>query len=257
MALTSRIAIRMVSVQPWGSTCNYYHTENHWRVVCRKRLHHQAPVNAVDDNESATDSYSDSDSFQDSFQIHTLDDEHVNLMTTDTWVLKLECNGTRTKFRIDTGAKWNIMVTSDFDKLTKQGKLRESVKVLKSFTNHKIRPVGNSKLLINYKDKAAKIDFEIVDIEQENILSGNTAIQLGLIERILKIDNTQTKEFNDFPDLIKTTGTLPVEYRIELGKGAKRVVHNPMKQPVALKQRIIQKLNEMEENGYIVHNKGT
>ena len=61
----------------------------------------------------------------------------------------------------------------------------------------------------------------------------------------------QYKQFSDFPDLIRTTGTLPGEHSIKINPNAKGVIHPVRRQPASLKPRIIEKLREMESDGYI------
>ena len=56
----------------------------------------------------------------------------------------------------------------------------------------------------------------------------------------------------DFPELTRTTGTLPGKYSIKIDPDAKGVVHPVRRQPVALKTKIVEKLNEMVKDGHIV-----
>ncbi|KAL2085061.1 hypothetical protein ACEWY4_020579 [Coilia grayii] len=56
---------------------------------------------------------------------------------------------------------------------------------------------------------------------------------------------------DDFPELSRTTGTLPGKYTIKLEPNARGVVHPVRRQPAALREKIIEKLHEMENDGYI------
>ncbi len=83
---------------------------------------------------------------------------------------------------------------------------------------------------------------EIVDISQENVLSGETAEALGLVIRLdaLQPTNLENKEkcsrvametqnvpagLDDYSELAHTTGTLPGKYTIKIDPNAKGVVH--------------------------------
>lgn len=110
-------------------------------------------------------------------------------------------------------------------------------------------------LPIEHKGRRVNVQLEIVELEQENIISGDVAEELNLIERILKlddrVDNPPESKFKDFPKLIKTSGTLPGEHNIVIDPDAEGVIHAPRRQPAALKPLIIGQLKEIEQNGYI------
>ena len=131
--------------------------------------------------------------------------------------------------------------------------------MLRTYSNHQIKPVAVAEFSLEYNSNLATTTFEIVDNDQENVLSGDTAEALQLILRLASIDTPPTAEgdqvpegLHEFPDLTQTTGTLPGTYTIKLEPNAKGVVHAARRLPVALKEKAINKLQEMEANGYIV-----
>nr|XP_022311305.1 uncharacterized protein K02A2.6-like [Crassostrea virginica] len=227
-----------------GSTCKYCHRKDHWIAACRKRT---KGVNTLQETDSETHS-----SDEDVLHIYSAQD---NSMANDKWVVKATINSKPVRFRIDTGAKSSIIVKSVFDSLGSHAQTQKSTKVLKSYTNHRIRPLCSVNLPIKHKGKVVNTQFEIVELEQENIISGDVAETLNLIERIQKLDNSSDTQpeskFKDFPELIRTSGTLPGEHNIEIDPDAVGVIHEPRRQPASLKPRIIRKLKEMEQNGYI------
>lgn len=151
------------------------------------------------------------------------------------------------------------------------GELRPSKVVLRSYSNHKIKPVGVADLTVKHKNHTTT-EFELVNIVQESVLSDKTAEALGLIVRLDSLkevsetqstpvrDNAPTetlpKALGEFPELAQTTGTLPGKYTIKIepipvpGVPVRR-------QPAALKEKIMQKLHEMAKNGHLVgrHNR--
>jgi hypothetical protein len=82
--------------------------------------------------------------------------------------------------RIDTGARTNIFTSAQIRNLG-GCKLQNSNKTLKSFSNHKIKPIGSVTLPVVYRDQKTNVHFEVVDLDQENGISGDTAVTLGLI----------------------------------------------------------------------------
>ena len=85
--------------------------------------------------------------------------------------------------RIDTGARISILTSAQIKKF-RECKLEKSKKTLKSFSNHKIKPIGSISLPVVYRDRKINVYFEVVDLNQENIISGDTAVALGLIHKV-------------------------------------------------------------------------
>lgn len=218
-----------------GSTCSYCKKPNHWVSVCRKRK----KVNTVSvEPESESDCEQ-----QEILRIHVTQD-NVSA-SDDKWSETLHLLDRLVKFRIDAGARCNVLTLNTYQKLPHKGELRRSNKVLRTYSNHKISPVAVVDLPLRYKTKTLQADFELVDLEQESVLSGSTAEALGLITRLNTVKlatDTIPKELEKFPDLVRTTGTLPGTYTIKLEPGAKGVVHPARRQPSALKQKIVDKL---------------
>lgn len=108
-------------------------------------------------------------------------------------------------------------------------------------------------LPVKAKGKEINVTFEIVDLMQENSFSGDIADQLNLLQIINTVkENAVHEELSrDFPDLIKTAGTLPEEYSIKIDENAKGVIHPVCRLAASVKPRAIEKLHEMEEYGYI------
>ena len=145
------------------------------------------------------------------------------------------------------------IIKSDFEKLNSIIKPVRSSKTLKSYTNHKINPVGTVTLPVKAKRKEINVTFEIVDLMQENIITGDIVEQLNLLQRRNTVkENAVHEELSrDFPDLIKTTGTLPGEYSIKIDENAIGVIHPVCRLAASVKPRATEKLHEMEEFGYI------
>ena len=77
---------------------------------------------------------------------------------------------------------------------------------------------------------------------------------LGLIiklDKLSPVDEPQQAVVSEFPEIGKTTGTLPETYRIKLVEGSQGVVHPPCRQPAALKEKKVDKPKDMVAEGHI------
>lgn len=245
-----------------GSICSHCRKPNHWAAACHSRTVSSVGV------ESGDPQYEENEEILDINL--TREDVPVAIVTDDKWITEISILSQQVEFRIDTGAKCNTMTLNSYQSLMHTGELKRSNKVLRTYSNHKLKPVAAVDLPLAYKDRKARAELEIIDIEQENVLSGTTAEALGLIVRLDSLQdgnkvskvstvNDAKKKQNthvpvgleDFPELTRTTGTLPGKYTIKIDPEAKPVVHPVRRQPVALRAKIEEKLNEMVEDGHI------
>lgn len=241
-----------------GSICSCCHKPNHWASVCRSRS--VSAVNVESTNDMSEDEILDINL--------TTDVVPVATMVDDKWLVDTDILTQKVQFRIDTGAKCNTLTLNCYQSLEHTGELKTSKRVLRTYSNHKIKPVAAVDLPLKYKDRKTKAEFEIVNIAQENVLSGATAEALGLILRLNSLRDSKVVSKMDtvnitakapstpaglekFPELTRTTGTLPGKYTIKIDPDAKPVVHPVRRQPVALRAKIVEKLNEMVQDGYI------
>ncbi|KAL2104348.1 hypothetical protein ACEWY4_001216 [Coilia grayii] len=188
-----------------SSVCSYCHKPNHWVAVCNKR-----GVNTV-----STEFNQNSPDDEDILCINLMqpDDTHNN----DKWITDLEILSKRVPFRIDTGAKCNTLTLDNYQSLGHTGELQRSGVVLRSYSNHRLKPVAAVNLPISSQKAKVVAVFEILDIAQENVLSGATAEALGLIARLDLLGSAGAggstecvpAGLDDFPELSHTTGTLP------------------------------------------------
>ena len=169
----------------------------------------------------------------------------------DKWAQAVSICGKKVQFKIDTGARCNTLTVSSFQDISDKVTLCESRKVLRTYSNHHIHPIGAVSVIIHHNGKSIKESFEVVNLKQENVISGDTAEKLGLLTRLSALNADSAQLTKEFPEVDETSGTLPGEYHIKLKPGAKGVIHAPRRQPVALKARIIRKLQEMEFSGHI------
>ncbi|XP_052281117.1 uncharacterized protein LOC127878630 [Dreissena polymorpha] len=176
----------------YGATCHYCKKENHWFKVCTLRRNN---VNKIKSQEYAYSSTEEESNDEELFHIRTASeiDESVNAVD-DKWLVKLDVCDSKITLRIDTGAKFNILVEAEYDKIMNNVQLHRSSKPMKSYTNHQIKPLGSNFVSVKSGDKVISTRFEVVNLSQENILSGNMAEELGLVQEINNIDE-QIKKY--------------------------------------------------------------
>ena len=105
----------------------------------------------------------------------------ANAVPDDKWTIRCRVENKQIKFKIDTGAPCNTLPLSDYQKIQHE-------KLLCTYSNHQITPVAVAELSLEHNSNLATTTFQIVDIDQENVLSGNTAEALQLISRLASID---------------------------------------------------------------------
>ncbi|GFS10371.1 Pol polyprotein [Elysia marginata] len=227
-----------------SSVCAFCKRKGHWQAVCRNRT---GTVNQVheESDDLAVETCAD---LEEVLHIYTLDSR-----SDDRWTATLNANDSALRFRIDTGAKCNVMQKSNFDKIKSQEPIETSKTVLKTYSNHLLKPIGQINIKIQAKTKdTVTARFQIVEMTAENIIPGDLAEVLGLI---VKIDNLQQQEnkpdLDDYPEVTKTTGLLPGVYKVKLEEGSTGVAHACRKFPPALKDKITAKLQEMEREQFI------
>ncbi|KAJ8300747.1 hypothetical protein KUTeg_022266 [Tegillarca granosa] len=176
-----------------GTRCKFCNKFDHWKSVCHKRLS-SLNVNSLSNHDFTPQSVQsvvypdqvDSDSDSDLLQISATNYANKSgiLSQDDKWLVKLSVASVPLSFRIDTGARCCIMVKSEFDKLKfDSSQVKSTSKTLKSYSNHTITPLCSVSVPVRNQNTIRDVHFEVVDIVQENVISGRVAEELGLIER--------------------------------------------------------------------------
>lgn len=106
---------------------------------------------------------------------------------------------------------------------------------------------GRVTLLTRYTDKCVDVQYYIVHVNQQPLLSGQASSDLGLTERVHNVKD----EIDIYLELNLTTAALPGTYFLKTDPTVPPVVHGPRSQPKALTGKIIEKLKDMECSGHI------
>ena len=92
------------------------------------------------------------------------------------------------------------------------------------------------------------MEFEIVRYKATPIFGLKTCLELNLISRLYSLSESATSEEirENFSDIFEGLGCLSTEYKIQLDKDAKQVVHPPRKIPFAMKNKVKDELSRLE-----------
>ncbi|XP_071954147.1 uncharacterized protein [Antedon mediterranea] len=181
-----------------GKTCAVCHKLNHFAAVCRKKGTNPKGAHQVEEQYAETDSDTES---QDEYQ-HLIDVINAIGKTSNSeWHETVIVDGEPVRIQIDTGAAASIMSYSWVKNKKLNHKLKPTSLKLQSYTSHALEVKGCITLPTTYKKCTVDIMYYVVKTDKIPILSGAASKQLQLIQRINSI--------NDYPQLRKTTGTLP------------------------------------------------
>ena len=131
-----------------GSTCSYCKKPNHWLAVCNRRLR----VHKVDTS-------SDDDSETEVLHIHMT--QPADAVPDDKCTIRCRVENKQIKFKIDTGARCNTLTLSDSQKIQHEGELKRSTKLLRTYSNHQIKPVAVAELSLKHDSNLATTTFQI------------------------------------------------------------------------------------------------
>ena len=170
-------------------------------------------------------------------------------------------------FQIDTGAECNLLSLKEYRRVTGDVDLKQvngcSHKFIKTYTNERYRIMGSTELPIWRHGKRDVLLFNITEDDLAPLLFYSTCIELGLIT-INDCDSTIasnshghgltpgvavttgiTDLLDEYKDVFEGLGELPGEYHIVTDDAVPPVVHPPRRVPVALRNHIKEKLDEM------------
>lgn len=169
----------------------------------------------------------------------------------DKWTETLKVNKRVLSFKLDTGAECNVSSYKDFRAVAgKSVTMRKSNCVLVAYSGHKMEPKGKVKLICQFKDNEAEIEFQIIEKDSPGILGRSACRELGLVKRDYKVDcEENTDILKKYDDVFNGLGCVPGVHHIKIDLTVSPVICPPRKVPVALKDKMKMELNRMESLG--------
>jgi len=180
-------------------------------------------------------------------------------------VIKLQISSptpeTEVQFQIDTGSQCDILpawiykqVTGD----TQLQRLKPCQKEIVSYIGEHRKIIGKVNLPVWSGRHRKSLDFNIIDGDYQPILSLNTSVGLGFVSLhncdvlAIHVDSPSTTLQDEFTDVFEGLDALPGKYQIVIDENIPPCVHAPRRVPVALRQRIKEKLDELVERKVLV-----
>lgn len=167
-----------------------------------------------------------------------------------------EWGETAIQCQLDTAATCNVMTLTVLCEIKQHGNpaMESTTAKLKLYDGTIIPVLGEATLKCKVNRMGSNVNFKIILGKQKPLLSGDTSLRLGVItiNTIHAIGAEVTDNLlEEYQDVFKGLGCLQGEYHIAINKEVSPVQHAPRRTPVALKERLKQKLQEMESSGIV------
>ena len=245
----------------YGKQCHKCKGKNHFQRFCRAS---RARVHEV-----THDDYEDSEYSEDEFFIDVIDyvigDIDSNEETDEVWFQVVKVADSKVNFKLDSGANANVIPEKTFVKLKDAHKLPKSAlnARLRSYGGALIPHQGRVFLSCRINGKVQTHGFFVTNREVKSppILGLKSSVTLGLIQKvdvnvdavIANVSSIDSKEKinKEYGDLFHGLGCFQDPYDITIDDSVSPVIHAQRKVPLALHDRLKNKLDQMEKDGII------
>lgn len=242
----------------YNRICSLCKIRGHYRKFCKNKSNIHIVTERSDNHEQ--DSCSSTDECNSNSKIVW---SISNPCSSTEWAENILVNGYKLELKIDSGSEVNILNLNDFSKLNIcKRQIRWSNSNLFSYTGHSIIILGQIYLDCKYKDTCKKLLFHVLDSKSPKSLLGLTALyDLNIInKKIVKnvtatIDTTNDswqQILNKNKTVFEGIGKINKQYNITLKDDSIPFVSAPRKIPIALKNRVKEKLDKMVSENIIV-----
>ena len=153
----------------------------------------------------------------------------VNSTSEDSFVT-LEVNGTKTRFKIDSGRQVNIIPKKDYKLLKNKHGLNPTLTRLTACYVNSIPVLGKWSVQIPHKDKIYDVPIIVADIDTSPILRLKTSADMHLLKRDLSISKEEPVFFSKFKNSFGELGSLPGYNHITMDPNKKPIISLPCPQ---------------------------
>ena len=161
---------------------------------------------------------------------------------TNDYCVTLDVEGVPIRLKVDTGAQANILPWRYYKTLQNRPTLKRTSVRLIGYTGDTLPTIGQCDLHI----KNQCLEFFIVNTDQSPILGLKASQTLGLIKVVLNINRIEDI-VTCYKGVFQGLGCLQQPYHIEIDSSVQPVVCPGRNQPIALRGRLKEELDKMEE----------
>ena len=128
-----------------------------------------------------------------------------------------------------------------------------STSKVKFYDNSALHVLGQQTLDCRYKGASHSLNFKIIRGTLKPLLSGTTCEKLGLItvNTVNTVAENEDHIIAQFNDVFRGLGCLAGDYHIDVDPLIKPVQHLPRRVPLALKERLKAKIEDLEKRSII------
>ena len=167
----------------------------------------------------------------------------------------LNVNDENIRFKIDTGARCNVIPEHAFEKLRKKPSLQTTKVTLTAYGGVRVPIKGTCTMKIKHNDQNIDVKFFVVAVDKAQPLIGlQTCRDLELISinnNVSAVTAQETEILDEYQDVFAGLGLVDGEFHIELRDDAKPTLHPPRKIPLSLMPKFQKTLEQMTEMGVI------
>lgn len=251
-----------------GKSCSVCNKQDHFAKMCyyKKKLN-KRHVKAIQDtdNNANEDNYSEVNIVETCeeeyiFTIKNMDD--VKVLTTElTMICGIKQKKYAIRCQLDTGATVNVMGLENYCEIIKESspKILPSTIKLKCFGGMIMKPLGQVVLKCIHNQKSYNLVFQIVSQNSIPMLSANTSIRLGLIQTCFGLAKNTDQHYEEaktilkkFPEVFGGLGKLRSIVHLEIDEAVVPTVQAPRRIPIALRQELQNRLQEMVNQKIII-----
>ena len=261
----------------YGKTCANCHKRNHLSKVCQQGAKSSYKRSkAVNSLSEAADTQIDTDDSDDSLLMDVLSIGTVAV--NDDWTEKLSLRPTTINFKLDTGAKANVLPYRSYQRILRttggskaiKKPLTPTKRVLVGIGGGKTRPRGITTIKCTVKSRQIQatncLSFYVTD-ENIAVVGSQACQEMNLVKKIGSLKpahgqkedpSTSSKEglINRYHDVFKGLGSYKRSYHIQLKEDAVPVIQPARKYPYAKRQRLEQAIRRLLSQGVIADVEG-